>query len=333
MQTQGWRRRFQALARLGSRPLIAALLIAPALSLGLAEPVAQIVSAQQREERAFGGPVFKTKVNINPVDKASPYSSTVNVTGVRGQVLDVNVILYSVDHPRPSDISVMLEHQGRQTVIMRNASDGTALRTANIILDQDGGHVLPGKNAPLVGARAYRPRDYKKGQPFGDPAPTSNDADEEYLDFFRGMSATGDWTLWIRDDRTPIGGTIKGWQLEIITDSDKAPFYAADKYVAKRGEKLKIDASEGVLRNDGWQGAGNLRVRLLDGPSKGKFHLFSSGAFTFKPKNRHKGDERFTYEIIDEFGSVVGDPDFGLTKGVVILDIKGKKKKKRDRRR
>jgi hypothetical protein len=213
VQREGWKRRLGALAHLGSRPLIATLLIAPALSLGLAEPVAQIVSAQQRGEgevgtEDFGAPVFKTQIKVLPVDKASPYNSTVNVQGLRGEITDVNLILYSVDHPRPSDISIMLEHEGRQTVLMREASDGTALRTANIILDNDAPRRLP-ENGPLVGARPYQPRDYADPpRPFGDPAPTSNDAQEEYLDFFDGMRANGAWTLWVRDDLTPIGGTI-----------------------------------------------------------------------------------------------------------------------------
>jgi hypothetical protein len=311
VKTQGWRRRFPALARWGSRSSIAVLFIAPALSVSLADPVSQIVEAQSSRGGTVGteefvAPAHMEQIAILDNQPASPYATKVEVSGLKGMVKDVNLILRGLNHDRPSDVSIMLEHQGRATVLMRQASNGTSLRTANIILNNDVGTPLPNANGgPLVGGKQYQPRDHDSANtPFGGSAPQSNDAQKKYLDFFDGLTPNGDWFLWVRDDKAPINGTLSGWQLEIITDNN-GKFIASDRYEVKRGHKLKVPPEEGVLRNDHFEGRGNLSAHVKREPSKGNLRLFSNGGFIYNPKSKKFGTVEFTYRIKDELGSTI----------------------------
>lgn len=305
MQAQGWRRRVRALANRGSRPLIAALLLAPALSLAIAEPAGRLVSAQDVGTEDFEAPRFNQTITINDNGPASPYGSTVNVSGMDGAIIDVNLILIGVDHQRPEDISVMLQHAGRTTVVMRDAGGETALRNTNITLDNAAVDPLPNED-PILGNRAYQPQDYDPSvppTPFGGGAPGVTDTDpREYLDHFNGVTANGAWTVWIRDDEAPIAGSLDGWQLEITTDNSD-PFIDEFKYKVRQDRTLRVSAGKGVLQHV--ENRENFEAKLVDGPRKGKLRLRSDGSFTYEPNGNKKGRDSFTYLIEDEFGTSI----------------------------
>jgi hypothetical protein len=330
-RSQGRRRR--GFARFGMRALGAALLLLPALSLGLAEPVATIVSAKQHNgdvtTEDFSAPRYSSTITINDNGPASPYGSSITVSGLKGTIQDVNLILRNFSHDRPSDVAVMLAHQGRATVLMRDAGNSVALRNANIVLDDDASSALP-QNGTIISNFAYKPRDYDPANtPFGGPAPDNGDdnpnpALRQYLDFFNGVTANGTWTLWVRDDLAPIAGSMGGWQLEIVTDDD-SPFIAINNYSVKQGKTLRVSASNGVLANDPDHGAGHLTASLVSGtgPKKGKLKFHSDGSFTYKPKANRKGRDSFEYAINDELGaSIIGN-------GEVVIKIKKSKHHKK----
>jgi hypothetical protein len=321
VHSQGWKRRIWALASVGLRPLIAALLIAPALALAVAEPATQLVSAQDVGTEDFDAPRFNQTITINDNGPASPYGSTVNVSDMDGGIIDVNLILLGVDHQRPEDISVMLQHAGRTTVVMRDAGGETALRNTNITLDNGASDPIP-NNDPILGNRAYQPQDYDPANPptpFGGGAPGVTDTNPRvYLDIFNGTTANGAWTVWIRDDQAPIAGSLDGWQLEITTDNT-APFIDEFKYKVRQDRTLNVSANKGLLQNV--ENRENFDVELVDGPRKGKLRLRSDGSFRYEPKGNKKGRDSFTYLIEDEFGSSIS--------GNGNVDIKIKKHKKR----
>jgi hypothetical protein len=158
---------------------MAVLFLAPPLSLGLAEPMAQIVLAQSGATPSdevttedFQAPRFDKTIDIKDNGPADPYSSTVNVSGMGGVVIDVKLILRGFSHQRPEDVSVMLQHAGRQTVVMRQAGGETALRNTNIVFDSFAAETLPDES--IVGNMAYIPHDYLEATnpPFGQGAPT-----------------------------------------------------------------------------------------------------------------------------------------------------------------
>jgi hypothetical protein len=302
-------------ARFGIRALVTTLLLIPVLSLGLAEPVDTIVYAQSQSDvnpKDFGAPRYRSTITINDNGPASPFGSSITVSGLSGNVVDVNLTLRNFTHDRPEDVAVMLAHQGRAAILMRQAGGNVALQNANIVLDNDASSQLP-DNSTIVSNLAYKPFDYYPApEPqFGGAAPNNGDnnanpALRQYLDFFNGTTANGTWTLWVRDDLAPIAGSLGGWQLEITTDDD-LPFIAIEKYSTKQGKKLNVSASDGVLANDDDLGEGNLTAHLVtgSGPTKGKLTLHRDGGFTYKPKGKKSGSDSFEYFITDEFGASI----------------------------
>jgi hypothetical protein len=329
------RQRSGVLARFGMKSLVAALLLAPALSLGLAEPIADIAFAKKHNRGGggvstedFSAPRYSSTITINDNGPASPYGSSITVSGLSGTVIDVNLILRNFSHDRPSDVAVMLAHQGRASILMREAGGNVALQNANIVLDNDASSTLP-ENATIVSNLAYEPFDYalEPESQFGGAAPNNGDnnanhANRQYLDFFNGTTANGTWTLWVRDELAPISGAMGGWQLEIVTNDD-LPFIAIDEYKTKQGKKLNVSANQGVLRSDPDKGQGNLTADLVTEPTKGKVNFHSDGSFVYKPKDNKRGTDTFEYVINDELGASIDG------NGLVEIKIKKDKKHKK----
>jgi hypothetical protein len=324
-------------SRFGTKTLLAGLMLVPALSLGFVEPVAEIALAKkgngggQVGTEDFSAPRYRSTITIQDNGPASPYGSTVTVSGLQGTIQDVNLILRNFSHDEPEQVAVMLAHQGRASVLMRGAGGEVALQNANVVLDNDAVDPLP-LNATIVSNRAYQPFDHTVGDvPFGGAAPNNGDtgpaANREYLDFFDGVTANGTWTLWVRDDAAPISGTLGGWQLEIVTDDD-APLIAVDHYKVKQNKKLNVPANKGVLRTDPSHGGDNLTAELVPGtgPRKGKLKFRSDGSFKYEPKDNKKGKDSFEYFINDEFGASIDG------NGKVEIKIKKDKKHRKNRK-
>jgi hypothetical protein len=250
----------------------------------------------------FEAPRYNNFIAIIDNSEADEYDSSVDVSGMSGRIVDVNLILRDVTHDRPEDVSVMLSHAGRSVVVMRQAGGEFALAPANIVFDNDANEFIP-DNAPIVGNRAYVPRDYDAANtPFGGGAPTANDSGNMRLDFFNGVTANGEWTVWVRDDRAPISGSLDGWQLEITTDNH-GEFIEEFKYKVRQDRTLRVSEGKGLLRHV--EGRENFEVTLVNEPRKGKLRLRSDGSFTYEPKGNKKGKDSFTYQIEDEFGSSI----------------------------
>ncbi len=201
----------------------------------------------------------------------------------------------------------MLDHGGRAAVLMRNASDGTPVRGANILFNDEAATLLPppagvAGTAPLEGGRAYQPRDYNQGVIFGGGAPGPSST-SPFLSTFDGLTPNGQWVLWVRDDVALIGGILTGWQLEIVTDDPAGTVVVVDNYRTRRDRTLVIDRERGLLARDKSEPNSGFRVRLAT-PPKGRLRLREDGSFTYKPTGNRRGDS-FTYTIFDEFGSSI----------------------------
>jgi hypothetical protein len=269
VQSKGWRQRIRALANVGSRPLIAALLIAPTMFLAATPAATPTVTAQSNGDgdvsaEDYEAPRYNEFIAIIDNSEADEYGSTIDVSGMGGRIVDVNLILRNVTHDRPEDMSVMLSHAGRAVVVMRQAGDESALAPANIVFDNDANEFIP-DNAPIVGNRAYVPRDYDAANTsFGGGAPTANDTGNLRLDFFNGVTANGDWTVWVRDDRAQNAGSLDGWQLE-ITPTTQSPSSTSSSTRFGRTEPCASRRARGccatskaarTLMSNSWMGRG-----------------------------------------------------------------------------
>jgi len=156
--------------------------------------------------------------STNPPTKATPYPSTIPVTGLSGVVAKITVQLNNFSHAFPDDVDIVLVGpEGQNAVVMSNVGGGhPGAANINLILDDSASSGVP-LYGPLVSG-TFKPtkRLSSFGFPFPSPAPASPGGAS--LAVFNGSNPNGTWSLFIVDDANPDTGTISGgWSLTITT--------------------------------------------------------------------------------------------------------------------
>lgn len=150
--------------------------------------------------------------------KATPYPSTIEVSGLGGIVTDVDVTLHEAVHQHFEDFDIVLvSPTGRRVLLASDTCAGEV--DATLTLDEDA-DVLP-ESAPCQSAR-YAPADY---EPEGDVDEADPAPDGSGLDDLTDEDPNGTWELYVYDDRetSPDDGRIEGgWSLDIEV-RDPAP--------------------------------------------------------------------------------------------------------------
>lgn len=159
---------------------------------------------------------------INDDNPATPYPSTLAVSGLSGNISKVTATLVGVTHSFPSDVSILLVGpQGQAVVLMSHAGGSAALSNARLTFDDAAGAVLP--QFSVINDGTYQPTDYKSsdsyfqaGQAGGPPVAPYSHA----LNAFTNTSPNGTWSLFVQDDPgtpAPNGAIAGGWILSITT--------------------------------------------------------------------------------------------------------------------
>lgn len=145
---------------------------------------------------------------------ASPYPSTIGVSGLTGLVGRVSVTLSNLNHTYLDDVDVLLVGpSGQKVILMSDAGGGNSVVNTTVTFD-DAGAVLPDENQVL--ATIYAPADYQPGDTFPAPAPAGPYGTN--LSAFNGNSPNGSWSLYVVDDHTgDVGNIANGWRLAITT--------------------------------------------------------------------------------------------------------------------
>jgi subtilisin-like proprotein convertase family protein len=147
---------------------------------------------------------------------ASPYPSTISVSGVTGTVSKVTVTLLNISHSFPDDVDVLLVGPGGQkTLLMSDAGGGNALSGVTLTFDDAAESLLPDSTAISPGT--YRPTDFDTTTD-SFPAPAPAGPHGASLAAFNGLNPNGTWSLYVFDDATQDTGSIAGgWRLTITT--------------------------------------------------------------------------------------------------------------------
>lgn len=184
--------------------------------------VDQLVVTNRGED--FFPVVFENNntITIPSGTTASPYPSTLSVSGLTGVITRVTVILGGLAHTFPDDVDILLVSPGGQKVMLMSDAGGGTDITGNVLtFDDFAAGTLPDTTAiPFFGT--YRPTDFEPGEAMPGPAPAGPYS--VTLSSFNGSSANGTWRLYVNDDRNPDSGSISdGWSLQITTDGGPAP--------------------------------------------------------------------------------------------------------------
>ena len=160
---------------------------------------------------------------------ASPFPSTIEVSGFDPKLSDVNVTLYGLSHTWPDDIDIMLAGPtGASTILTSDAGGGTAIAAVDLTFDGE----APGQldNDGAISTGTYKPTNFDTDNDFN-PLPTCNPGPGVpasgtaipavgcLAKAFNGTDPNGTWSLYVGDDAALDNGSLAyGWSLEIETD-------------------------------------------------------------------------------------------------------------------
>jgi Ca2+-binding RTX toxin-like protein len=167
-----------------------------------------------------------TPITIPDSGKATPYPSTIAVTGLPGTVTNARATLIGVSHTFPIDIlTLLVAPNGQRTNLMSNVCgfDTTPLTGQTFTFDDAASSFLPADDQCVSGT--YKPTVEEKPKfpapaPPGDDGPPKGAETTAAMSALNGSAANGTWQLFVFDDAGSDEGAIAGgWSLELLTDA------------------------------------------------------------------------------------------------------------------
>jgi subtilisin-like proprotein convertase family protein len=160
-------------------------------------------------------------IQIPDVGPATPYPSTINVTGFGTSITDVDVRLNGITHTEPDDLDLLLVGPTGETArIMSDVGGTTDVTGVNLTLDDQAPTSVDNTAALVSGT--FRPTNSGAGDAFASPAPAPSG--NVYLSAFNGTDPNGTWSLYVVDDlATDLGEIAGGWSLVIETGAPPPP--------------------------------------------------------------------------------------------------------------
>jgi subtilisin-like proprotein convertase family protein len=154
---------------------------------------------------------------INDYAAASPYPSTIIVSGVGGTLIKATVTFANLTHSYPSDISALLESpSGPSALLMANAGGSFAVHGVTLTFDDAANNFLTQTNQIVSGT--FEPTAFFPVAMFPAPAPPAPYATN--LSSLCAGNPNGAWSLFVIDDKPLDAGVISnGWSLNLITVS------------------------------------------------------------------------------------------------------------------
>lgn len=162
--------------------------------------------------------------SANQIGPAAPYPSPIAVSGMAGNVSEVQVTLTSATHSTGGDLDVLLvAPTGESLILLSDAGDPSTLTILNgaTLTFADGAPAVP--QTGVIATGTYRPTNTGGDDVFPAPASTPSTT-TTFAGAFSGIGANGTWNLYVVDDATgDIGSIAGGWSLTLTTTATAAP--------------------------------------------------------------------------------------------------------------
>jgi subtilisin-like proprotein convertase family protein len=149
--------------------------------------------------------------------KASPYPSTMTVSGLTGAVSKVTVTLVGLTHSYPADVDVLLVGPaGTNVVLMSGCGGADSVSGLTLKFDDGAASSLP-QWTPITSG-TWKPTDFSAGSVnFPSPAPIGPFG--QTLSALNGLNPNGSWSLYVQDQGPDTGNIAQGWLLSITTSN------------------------------------------------------------------------------------------------------------------
>ncbi|MEO7678583.1 MAG: DUF11 domain-containing protein, partial [Verrucomicrobiota bacterium] len=155
-----------------------------------------------------------TAITISNTGPASPYPSSITVSGVTGLVSKVAISLNKINHTFPDDIDILLVGpHGQKVILMSDAGGPNNLENVVLTLDANASSGLSDEGQIVSGT--FQPADYPPSDLFPNAAEGPY---ESLLSNFAGTDANGVWALYVVDDTSgDVGNISGGWSIAVTT--------------------------------------------------------------------------------------------------------------------
>lgn len=213
--------------------MLAALTFAPG-------PVIVVSHAQGKSQTRQTVFINPNPIIINDAAPASPYPSTITVSGVPGTIPStpgsVKVTLCSFNHSFSDDIGIVLVGPTSAALLLQDgAGDDPDMNNITYTLSDTGATTLPDLTDWAAGT--YKPTNYFTGSDFpipgpgtsyNEPGPTGSGT-ATFSSTFGGTNPNGTWSLYVVDFVSADFGSIGcGWRLEITSGSGTTGLHVVD---------------------------------------------------------------------------------------------------------
>src|SRR6266540_465082 len=166
-----------------------------------------------------------SSITIPSRNAATPYPSTLSVSGLSGAITKVTATLSNFSHTFTDDVDALLVGPGGQAVLLMSDVGG-ASSSANLTLtlDDAAANFLPDESALSTGV--WKPTNIGVDEVFSSPAPAQPYSSA--LSVFNATNPNGTWRLFVWDDSLRDSGSIaNGWRLTLVTQS--GPFCCSNQ--------------------------------------------------------------------------------------------------------
>jgi subtilisin family serine protease/subtilisin-like proprotein convertase family protein/ribosomal protein L28 len=156
-------------------------------------------------------------ITIPSSGSSTPYPSTINVSGLSGNINSLKVTLTNLSHTWPDDIDVLLVGPtGTKALLMSDVGGSSGINNVTLTFDPTATSLLPDEG--IITSGSYKATDFETGDFFNTPAPGGPYGTD--FSVFNGINPNGTWSLYVVDDVGGDAGTIAGgWSLNIGTAS------------------------------------------------------------------------------------------------------------------
>lgn len=156
-----------------------------------------------------------TVISVPASGAATPYPSSITVSGLTGQLVKVTVTLIDLSHGHAPDLDILLVGPGGQTVLLlSDCCHPAPISRMTPVFDDLGRRLTAGTS---VSSGAMKPVNL---EPHTDtfPAPAPPGPYGGRLSVFNGTDPNGTWRLFVHDDQPEHEGSIAGgWSLTLHT--------------------------------------------------------------------------------------------------------------------
>lgn len=148
---------------------------------------------------------------------ATPYPSTILVSGVTGVVSRLTVTLTNLSHQFPNDVEALLAGPAGQTTVLMSGTGGPfSVNNLMLTFDDAAAGSLPASPGGPIVSGTFKPTDDGLAPVSLTPAPAP--PYNATLSAFNGTNPNGTWALYVFDNSSGDGGSIAGgWSLNLET--------------------------------------------------------------------------------------------------------------------